>query len=47
MLLRESLPEPEFYGDLVYKSIKKTYRKEGFFFFSVQKNHCTLQTNRV
>ena len=39
-LLSEGLSEPEFYGDLVYKF------KEGFF-FSVQKNHYTLQTYRL
>ena len=44
-LLREILSEPEFYGDLVYKCKKLIGRND--FFFSVQKNHYTLQTYRL
>ena len=44
-LLGEGLSEPEFYGDLVYQFIELIGRKE--FFFSVQKNHNTLQTYRL
>ena len=41
-LLSEGLSEPEFYGDLVYK-----FKKLKLFFFSVQKNHNTLQTYKL
>ena len=41
-LLSEGLSEPEFYGDLVYK-----FKKLIGIFFSVQKNHNTLQTYRL
>ena len=44
-LLREGLSEPELYGDLVYKLKKLIVRKD--FFFSVKKNHNTLQTYRL
>ena len=43
--LSEGLSEPESYGDLVYK-FKKLKGINGFF-FSVQKNHNTLQTYRL
>ena len=44
-LLSEGLSEPEFYGDLVYKFKKLIGIND--FFFSVQKNHNTLQTYRL
>ena len=44
-LLREGLSEPVFYGDLAYK--KKLVGRTVFFFFSIQKNHNTLQTYRI
>ena len=44
-LLGEGLSEPEFYGDLVYIFTKLIVRND--FFFSVQKNHYTLQTYRL
>ena len=45
-LLRGDLSEPEFYGGLVYK-FKKLKEEMIFFFFSVQKNHYTVQTYRL
>ena len=45
-LLSEGLPEPEFYGDLVYK-FKKLIGINDFSLISVQKNHNTLQTYRL
>ena len=41
MFLREGLPEPEFYGDLVCK--KKLIGRNDFS-FQFRKNHHTLQT---
>ena len=41
-LLRESLSEPEFYGDLVYKFKKLIGRND--FSFQFRKNHYALQT---
>ena len=43
-LLRESLSEPEFNGDLVYK-FKLIARND--FPFQFRKNHITLQTYRL
>ena len=44
-LLSEGISEPEFYCDLVYRF--KNFFGWNFFFFSVQKNHNTLQTYRL
>ena len=44
-LLHQGLLEPEFYGDLVNKLLKKKKKwRSGWFIWSVQKHYRTLQT---
>ena len=45
LFLSEGLSEPEFYGDLAYKF--KKLKGINDVFFSVQKNHNTLQTYKL
>ena len=46
-LLREGLSEPEFYGDLVYKSNLRNLLEGMTFLFNSEKNHYALQTYRI